>query len=155
MVILVVNGNNHNGPSGIEPLYMLLAIGGSVLSGLTVVLIKKLQETDSTPAIFFAQCLVGFWVIVIPASSAPLHFGVAGGALLLIIGLLATIGQLFSTEGLRYVSVSNGAVCTLCVPVLNACAGVLLFHEPFSALSIAGGGLVIVSSVLAMQGGRS
>jgi drug/metabolite transporter (DMT)-like permease len=152
MVILVVSSNgSQNGNSGVDPLYMLIAIGGSVLAGLTVVLIKKLQETDSTQSIFFAQCLVGFWVIVIPASSAPIHCGVAGGALLLVIGLLATIGQLFSTEGLRFVSVSSGSVCTLCVPVLNAFAGVLLFHESFTAWSIAGGGLVIASSMLSLR----
>jgi drug/metabolite transporter (DMT)-like permease len=150
MVILIAGGSADCGPRTIDSWYMLLAFGGSAIGGLTVVLIKKLQETDSTQSILFAQCLVGFWVILLPASSAPLHCGVAGAAVLVAIGLLATVGQLFSTEGLRYFSASNGSILSLSVPVMNACAGVLLFHESFSAWSVAGGTLVLVSSALAL-----
>ncbi len=150
MAVLITRGNVVH-VTGDGLLFMALSLGGAVLSGLTVVLVKRLQDTDSTPAIFFAQCLVGFWVIIVPAGSASVHCGIAGGALLVTIGVLATAGQLFSTEGLRYVSVSSGSVCTLCAPVLNACAGALLFHESLSAWAMAGGALVIVSSALAAR----
>jgi drug/metabolite transporter (DMT)-like permease len=151
MVMLIANGGGVHVADLAASLFMALSIGGAVLAGLTVVLVKRLQDTDSTPAIFFAQCLVGFWIILVPAGSAPLHCGIAGGALLTGIGVLATVGQLFSTEGLRYLSVSSGSVCALCAPVLNALAGALLFHETMSAWSMAGGAIVIVSSALAAR----
>jgi drug/metabolite transporter (DMT)-like permease len=152
MVILVAGGKAACSPGTIDSWYTLLAFAGSAIGGLTVVLIKKLQETDSTQSIFFAQCLVGFWVIFLPASSASLHCGVAGAALLVAIGLLATAGQLFSTEGLRHFSASSGSILSLSVPVLNVCAGVLLFHESFSLKSVVGGALVLGASALALRG---
>jgi drug/metabolite transporter (DMT)-like permease len=152
MVMLIASGGGVHVAGLAASLFIALSIGGAVLAGLTVVLVKKLQDTDSTPAIFFAQCVVGFWIILVPAGSAPLHCGFAGGALLTGIGFLATVGQLFSTEGLRYLSVASGSVCALCAPVLNACAGTLLFHETMSAWSMAGGAIVIVSSALAARG---
>jgi drug/metabolite transporter (DMT)-like permease len=77
---------------------------------------------------------------------------VAGAALLVAIGLLATAGQLFSTEGLRHFSASSGSILSLSVPVLNVCAGVLLFHESFSLKSVVGGALVLGASALALRG---
>jgi drug/metabolite transporter (DMT)-like permease len=152
MVVLFTHGNVVTPAGGAGSFFILLSLCGAVLSGLTVVLIKRLQDTDTTPAIFFAQCLVGFWATIVPAGASPLHCGFEGGVLLVTIGLLAAAGQLFSTEGLRYVSVSSGSVCTLCAPVLNAAAGALLFHEALSAWSVAGGALVIASSALAARG---
>lgn len=151
MVVLIVHGKGGDCSCHGAALFKALAIAGSVLGGLTVVLVKKLQDTDSTPSIFFAQCLVGFWIMVVPASSVPLHCGLAGSALLIAIGVLATIGQLFSTEGFRYLSVTSGSVFTLTAPVLNLCAGALIFHEAFSAWSIVGGTIVLISSAFVVR----
>jgi drug/metabolite transporter (DMT)-like permease len=147
MVILFVHGQSHCTCSGAMT-YKIIAVAGSVLAGLTVVLIKKLQETDSTASIFFAQCLVGLWVTVVPAGSVSLHCGFAGCALLIMIGVLATLGQLSMTEGYRHVSVSSGSVFVLSAPVINFGAGILLFHEPFSIWSLAGSAIVLFSSGL-------
>jgi drug/metabolite transporter (DMT)-like permease len=130
----------------------IFALVGAMLSGLTIVLIKKLQDTDSTEAIFFAQCLVGFWLMVVPATASPLHCGMTGCVVLISIGLLAAIGQLGMTEGFRYVSVASGSVVTLCTPLLNIAAGALLFREPFSAFTIAGAAVLLGSSALVVYG---
>jgi drug/metabolite transporter (DMT)-like permease len=128
------------------------ALAGAMLSGLTIVLIKKLQDTDSTETIFFAQCLVGFWLLVVPATAAPLHCGYAGCAMLLAIGLLAAIGQLGMTEGYRYVSVTSGSVITLFAPLLNAAVGALVFGEAFPPLSMAGAAVLLVSGGICLKG---
>jgi drug/metabolite transporter (DMT)-like permease len=122
------------------------ALAGAMIGGLTVVLVKKLQDTDSTEAIFFSQCLVGFWIMIVPATAAPQNFGYQGCVLLMAIGLLAAAGQLIMTEGFRYVTVSSGSVITLVAPVLNVVVGAMLFHEPFPPLSIAGAALLLASS---------
>ena len=145
--ILFLHGQNQCACSGAMA-FKIIAIAGSVLACLTVVLIKKLQETDSTSSIFFAQSLVGLWVMVVPAGSASLHCGFAGCMLLIMIGVLATLGQLSMTEGYRHVSVSSGSVFVLSAPVINFGAGILLFHEPFSLWSLAGSLIVLFSSGL-------
>jgi drug/metabolite transporter (DMT)-like permease len=124
----------------------MVALFGAMLGGLTVVLVKKLQSTDSTQAIFFSQCLVGFWLMVVPATAAPFNCGFTGAGILLAIGLLAAIGQLVMTEGYRYVTVASGSVITLLAPVLNVAVGALVFHEPFPPMAMAGAALLLVSS---------
>jgi drug/metabolite transporter (DMT)-like permease len=126
------------------------ALAGAMLSGLTIVLIKKLQDTDSTESIFFAQCLVGFWIMVVPATAAPHACGYTGCAVLLAIGLLAAVGQLGMTEGFRHVSVTSGSVITLFSPLLNVAVGALVFHEPFPPLSMAGTAVMLVSSAVSV-----
>jgi drug/metabolite transporter (DMT)-like permease len=126
--------------------FELLALAGAMLSGLTIVSIKKLQATDSTSAIFFAQCLVGSLVVFIPASMAPVHIVPGTLGILLTIGVLSTVGQLLMTSGYRHISVATGSLLVMTAPVLNCMAGKLLFHEPFSLLMAAGAVVILGSS---------
>ncbi|GAB1400678.1 hypothetical protein MASR1M66_21330 [Aminivibrio sp.] len=42
-----------------------------MLSGLAIVIVRKLRATESSYAIFFSQCVVGFWLMLIPANVIP------------------------------------------------------------------------------------
>jgi drug/metabolite transporter (DMT)-like permease len=128
----------------------IFALAGAMIGGLTIVLVKKLQDTDTTEAIFFSQCLVGFWIVIVPATAAPHSFGYQGCLMLLAIGALAAAGQLLMTEGFKYVSVSSGSVITLLSPVLNVAVGAMLFHEVFPPLSMAGAAVLVASSGLSV-----
>ena len=62
-------------------LYEFMALGGAILSAISIVLVKKLHDTDSTYAIFFAQAIVGLVsgggggaTSCRPASSSPFSF---------------------------------------------------------------------------------
>jgi drug/metabolite transporter (DMT)-like permease len=146
VVMVMINGTGGIASFGTITLYDCIAVFGSILSGFTIVSIKKLQSTDSTIAIFFAQCLVGAFIVFIPAN-------IDGGSvvtpgtmvLLLIIGLLATIGQILSTDSYRYITVANGSLLVLSAPVMNAITGYLLFHETITIKTLIGA-LVIVGS---------
>jgi drug/metabolite transporter (DMT)-like permease len=123
----------------------LLAIGGALLGGSALVLIKKLHDTDSAYAIFFAQCAIGMWVVVVPANTIPCSIGVAGGFLLVAIGVTSATGQLLATMGYRHVAVATGGLLGMCVPVLNYIMGVIVFREPVSFGSVLGTAIVIGS----------
>lgn len=127
--------------------YELIAILGAILSGIAVVLVKQLHETDSTYAIYFAQCVIGFWIVIIPANLVPISIGYLGGMLLLCIGTVATIGQLLMTEGYRHVSVTTGSLLGMLVPVLNFCVGATIFHEPISSYAVVGSMIVLTSCI--------
>ncbi len=128
--------------------YELLAIGGAVCSGIAIVLVKKLHDTDSSYAIFFAQCIVGFWMFVVPANVAADSGGMSEGMLLLSIGVVAAVGQLFMTEAYRYVTVTTGALLNMLVPVFNFALALAVFNETFSSIEIAGTVLVLSSCAL-------
>lgn len=130
--------------------YEMLSVLGAVLAGIAVVLVRHLHLTDSTYAIFFSQCAVGLWLVIIPANLVPLTLGYAGGVLLLCIGISATVAQLLMTESYRYLSVTVGSLLALLVPVLNMFIGVFLFRESLSLRSIIGALIVILACTLVL-----
>jgi len=135
--------------------YELLALLGSICSGIAVVLVKKLHDTDSTYAIFFAQCAIGLWLMVVPANVSADSIGYSGGLLLLAIGITAAIGQLLMTEGFRHVSVTTGSLLALLVPVLNFVVGIAVFDEKFSVRGIVGAVVVVISCAAVIVTGET
>ena len=69
--------------------------------------------------------------------------------LLVLVGVVATIGQLFMTEGYRYVNVATGSLLQSMVPVFNLLSGWLIFHEQFTGVETIGA-FVIVGSCFAL-----
>ncbi len=128
--------------------FELLALGGAVLAGTAVVLIKKLHKSEDSYAIFFAQCLFGFWIFVIPANISPSIGGYNEGIILVGVGLVAAIGQLLMTEGYRHVSVTTGSLLNMLVPVFNVVVALTLFNEPMTIVEIIGSIIVIGSCIL-------
>jgi drug/metabolite transporter (DMT)-like permease len=125
-----------------------VAILGAVLAGLAVVAVRKLTETDSSPVIFLAQSLVGFWLVFVPALGAPSQLTVPLALLLLGIGLTASVAQLLMTWSYRSVDATTGSLLSVLTPVLNVLFGVLLFREALGPLQALGAGLIILSCVL-------
>lgn len=125
--------------------YELFAVTGTMLAGLTIVIIKKLHDTESTVAIFFAQCLVGIGVVAFPASIGTLYITPVILAILLSIGILATAGQLMLTRSYRYISISTGSLIVMSGPLFNCLAGLLIFREPFT-LPMALGSIIMLGA---------
>ncbi|OGS23170.1 MAG: hypothetical protein A2252_02860 [Elusimicrobia bacterium RIFOXYA2_FULL_39_19] len=125
--------------------YELLAIFGAVCAGFALVSVKKLQESDSSYSIFFSQCAIGFWMVVIPANLIPSSIGISGGIVLLLIGITAAVGQLLMTHSYRYLPVTTGSLLSMLTPIFNIFIGVLLFKEGLTKTGVLGILLVLVS----------
>lgn len=69
-----------------------------VIGGLVMVTIRKLHETDSSYAIYFSQCAIGFAIAVVPANAASGGIDFADCLVLALIGVTATAGQLMMTR---------------------------------------------------------
>lgn len=134
--------------------FEMLAVLGSIFAGIAVVLVKKLHDTDTTYAIFFAQCAIGVWLVIIPANVASTSIGYSGGVILLCIGIAAATGQLLMTEGFRHVTVVTGSLLGMLVPILNLLVGALLFHESLSMRALLGAVIVILSCSLVILSDR-
>jgi drug/metabolite transporter (DMT)-like permease len=147
LVLLSVGG----GKGSLDGLgfYELVAILGSVVTGLAVVFVKKLHDSDNSYAIFFSQCIVGFWMFIVPSGATQADGNLIELLLLVLVGVVATIGQLFMTEGYKYVNVATGSLLQSMVPVFNLLSGWLIFHEQFSAVEMFGA-FVIVASCFAL-----
>lgn len=146
LVLLSMGGKGSLAGMGI---YELIAIGGSITTGLAVVFVKKLHDSDNSYAIFFSQCIMGFWMFLIPSGATQAKGNLTELLLLILVGIVATIGQLFMTEGYRYVNVATGSLFQSMVPVFNLLSGWLIFHEQFNTMEMSGA-FVIVSSCFAL-----
>ena len=146
LILLSVGGKGSLAGMGI---YELIAIAGSIITGLAVVFVKKLHDSDNSYAIFFSQCIVGFWMFLIPSGATQAKGNMTELLLLVLVGIVATIGQLFMTEGYRYVNVATGSLLQSMVPVFNLLSGWLIFHEQFSTIEMSGA-FVIVGSCFAL-----
>ena len=123
-------------------LYDALALLGAAVAGSAVVVVRKLRVDHSPFTIYLAQCGIGFWVMLLPASLQPADLGFSGGLILLTIGLTATAGQLTMTYAYRHLTVVGGRLLSMITPVLSAVIGVLLFHE---SIGLRGGiGILLV-----------
>ncbi|MHC4560216.1 MAG: DMT family transporter [Planctomycetota bacterium] len=130
--------------------YELVAVIGAVIAGITVTLIRKLHDTDNSLAIYFSQCAVGMWLVIVPAFRTTGEIGLKGIFVLLGIGATVTVGQLLMTEGFKYVPVKIGSLLLMIEPVLCYMAGVAMFGEPLTWSCLLGSILVIGSCVVVL-----
>jgi drug/metabolite transporter (DMT)-like permease len=143
-LILLSVGGGKGSLAGLG-IYELIAIAGSITTGLAVVFVKKLHDHDNSYAIFFSQCIIGFWMFLIPSGVTQSKGNMTEILLLVLVGVVATIGQLFMTEGYRYVNVATGSLLQSLVPVFNLASGWLIFNEKLNAVETVGAFVIVVS----------
>ena len=122
----------------------LLALVGGVLSGIAVVAIKKLRETDSPSIIYLAQCVFGLIVVGWPTAVSSFTFPRIEWLILLSIGVVATAAQLSMTWAYKHVPATEGSLLAFMTPVLNVLLGVAVFGEQMRASTLAGSALVLL-----------
>ena len=130
--------------------YELLAVMGAVIAGVAITLIRKLHDTDDSVAIYFSQCVVGMWLVIIPAFKGGTAVELKAVFILLGMGVSITIGQLLMTQGMKYVPVKIGSLLLLLDPVLCYIAGVVIFSEPLTFFCLFGSVLVIGSCAIVL-----
>ncbi len=130
--------------------YELLAVMGAVIAGVAITLIRKLHDTDDSLAIYFSQCVVGMWLVIIPAFKGGIAVELKAVFILLGMGVSITIGQLLMTQGMKYVPVKIGSLLLLLEPVLCYVAGVVIFSEPLTSSCLLGSVLVVGSCAIVL-----
>ena len=131
--------------------YELLAVLGAMIAGISITLIRKLHDTDDSLAIYLSQCVVGMWLVIMPAFSTKAAMGLKAVFILLGMGASVTVGQLLMTEGFKYVPVKVGSLMLLLDPVLCYIAGAVIFSEPLTFSCLLGSVLVIGSCAIVLS----
>lgn len=132
--------------------YEIIVIIGAAMSGLTVTIIRKLHETETTFEIFFVQCLFGTLLMIIPANMGNHSVSINGIMLLLGIAGCAFVGQLMMTEGFRYLPVNIASILMMGELIMNYSIGVIIFGEATSMRSVSGAALILVACVCCLLG---
>jgi drug/metabolite transporter (DMT)-like permease len=138
---LVVN------PGGVASIGVedLLALLGGVLSGIAVITIKKLRETETPYIIYLAQCVFGLLVVGWPTMNGSFGFPAVEWLILLGIGIVATGAQLMMTWAFKHVPATQGSLLGFLTPVLNVLLGVLVFGEQMHPSTLAGSAIVLLA----------
>lgn len=125
--------------------YESLAVFGALMAAGTVIVIRKLTLTESTAMIYTSQCvfvLIGSLPFAVyELQRKQLDYSSLLG--LVLAGVSATFGQLAMTEGFRHLTVAVGGAFQVCVPVVIAMGGVMLFGEVFTNAQAIGAVLII------------
>lgn len=122
----------------------LLALMGGFLSGIAVVAIKKLRETDSPSIIYLAQCLFGLLLLGWPTAASSFAFPGVEWLILLGLGIVATAAQLTMTWAYKHVPATEGSLLAFLTPVLNVLLGIAVFGEQMRVSTLAGSAVVLV-----------
>ena len=129
--------------------YELITVGGAVLAGSALAAVRKLHDTDTSAVIYFAQCAVGMWLVLLPGIAGNINLDLPHAALLPAIGIITTVGQLLMTEGYKYLPVRTGSLICMPDPVLAFTAGIIIFASPVRAVP-SGAALVVGACVLVL-----
>lgn len=128
--------------------YDLLGLLGAALSGLAVVLIRKLTKTETAATIYSGQCLITLVVtfpLALPSFASTSSFA---WVVMLVGGFLVAIGQILITKGFYHLDIARGSTLQMLIPLLTAIGAFFFFDERFSALEIFGAILTLLATWL-------
>jgi drug/metabolite transporter (DMT)-like permease len=120
--------------------YVWQAVGltSAVLAGAAVTSMRAARSTDSAVMIFGSFCLVGVLCTAPPALLSWHMPAQKEWILLVLIGSLATVGQLFLTHALGAVDAATSGVISQMTVITAMVLGCTLDGEPFGRVSLAG-----------------
>ena len=123
-----------------------LALLNAVGAAWIIVTIRQLHAREHSSTIFAAQCVFGLLICVGPAATDLSTLTPTSCVLLVITGTAASVGQLFMTHAFRDLSVAEGSLLQMLVPLGIALGGVVFFSEHFTAFELLGGALILAGT---------
>lgn len=127
-------------------IYDLLAVVSALLSAHVVITIRQLHGTEHTATIFAAQCTYGLLLCGGPAILTYAPLPPLAWAVLLLASLCAGAGQLTMTRAFRDLSVAEGSLIQMLVPLGIALGGVVFFGEHFALHELLGAALILAGT---------
>lgn len=123
------------------------ALLSGALAGLSITEIHELRKTDGSWSIVFSF-LLGCLFFSLPLSFINFHIpNIYEWGLLLLIGILTTIGQGYFTSSFKHVSVSEGSTLALTDTAFTIFFSVLILKETLAKNFILGAFLVFGGSI--------
>ncbi|MBW2059237.1 MAG: DMT family transporter [Deltaproteobacteria bacterium] len=111
----------------------LFGLLAGCFAGFTVVLIRKLRETNGPLIIYFYYCLVG-GVLTFPALVKDFEMpDFEQFVLLIAVAVIFMIAQLLMTEGFKYCKASEGSVILMLEVVFAGIGGIVFFRDSLSS----------------------
>ncbi len=117
-------------------------------TGLTVSIIKKLRETQSSAIVYFYFCFVGLFVVIGPYLACPgipkniTEWFIVGGII-----VTSTGGQLLMNMGFRFCKSWEGGLYLTSELIFSTLLGVFIFGDLLGIRFLIGGFFILVSAI--------
>lgn len=134
---------------------VLVALAGSLFAAVAKVTVRKLSHTEPAYRTVFYFALVAGAVSALPLLWAWQTPSAHGWLLLLAMGPLATLGQLFMTRGYAAAPASQVGIFTFSSVLFGALFGWLFWDELWDMVSAAGAILIAVAGAMALRSGST
>jgi drug/metabolite transporter (DMT)-like permease len=115
-------------------------------SAWIVVTIRQLHAREHSSTIFAAQCVFGLLICAVPAVATFAALPPVAWLILAVASACAAAGQLLMTHAFRDLSVAEGSLLQMLVPLGIALGGAAFFAEHFTALELLGGALILAAT---------
>jgi drug/metabolite transporter (DMT)-like permease len=129
----------------------LLALGGAILIGFTVALVRALRKRNGPVVIYLYMCTMGT-LITLPVflrdpklPGTPLEWGLVG-----LIVATAIVAQVAMNQGFFYCRSWEGGLYMSMDAVFSMLVGILFLGEPVTWRLFVGGGMIL-TGVVAMN----
>jgi drug/metabolite transporter (DMT)-like permease len=140
---LLTNPFSHGTHTGLLDAFALLNAFGAAW---IVVLIRQLHAREHTATIFAAQCVYGLLFCGGPAVTHLSALTPATWAVLAVASASAAAGQLLMTRAFRDLSVAEGSLLQMLVPLGIAAGGIVFFHEHFTTAELLGAAFILLGT---------
>ena len=118
------------GPGIIPKINALIALSGSILTGLSYVLVRKASQLKESPYVimfYFPLFTVPLSLFILPGNwvnPSEVTWGY-----LLMVGISSQLGQLFLTFGYELLPASRAAMTSYLQVPFSVIAGIIIFHD--------------------------
>lgn len=129
----------------------VVGLAAGLFAALALITVRRMAGTEPITRIVFYFGFIGTFVSAIPLTWAWTTPDGDSLWALALIGLLATVGQLFLTKAYALAPVARVGPFTYASVVFAACYGWLLWGQVPDALSYAGTALVVAGGMIAMM----
>jgi drug/metabolite transporter (DMT)-like permease len=129
-------------------IYDGVALLSALASAYVVVTIRQLHATEHSSTIFAAQCVYGLVLCAIPALLHPEALSLPAFALMVVTGVFAAVGQLTMTQAFRDLSVAEGSLLQMFLPLGVAAGGFLFYGERLTRIELIGAALIIAGTAV-------
>ena len=124
----------------------LLALGGAFLSGLAIILTRRLGRNNNPFTLYFYLCMTGGMICIGPLlAQAPPLFPASGigWAGLMTIAVFALFAQVLLNQGMKVLNASRTGVIMMIDPLFATAFGAVSLGEPMGLKLLVGSALIL------------
>ena len=138
--------------SRIETKDFLVGMAAPILASIAYIFIRRLKDKEDPNVVVFSLSFVAIPVFIVPTVIHWVTPTKVEWILILLIGILIQIAQLYLTRALQSAKSTSSLVhYTYLDVVISAGAGYFLFHEEATKMTLIGIGIIISSVYLLRQ----